>query len=116
MSHHAEDMGPAQLDGLELHMITDAPQKVLGNQSFPLKAVTWPDMCAAYRDKVQVKESFTVPALLELLHDGAQFDFVYMDASHTRSDTLLDAVLMWRMVAAGAVVVFDDYQWSHHPR
>lgn len=71
------------------------------------------DIC---RDHVHVKESFTVPALLELLHEGAQFDFAYIDASHTRSDTLLDAMLMWRLMATGAVVVFDDYQWPNHPR
>lgn len=55
-------------------------------------------------------------ALMALLHEGAEFDFVYIDASHTHSDTLLDAMLTWRMVATGGVVVFDDYQWPNHPR
>ena len=68
------------------------------------------------RGVVEVHEAFTVPALMALLHEGAEFDFVYIDASHTHSDTLLDAMLTWRMVATGGVVVFDDYQWPNHPR
>jgi predicted O-methyltransferase YrrM len=65
---------------------------------------------------VDVRTGFTVPVLTELLREGAEFDFVYVDASHTRADVLVDAMLVWRCTAAGAVVVVDDYQWPNHPR
>jgi len=37
-----------------------------------------------------------------------QFDFVYLDASSTASEQLEDAVLSWRLVRCGGLVVFDD--------
>lgn len=64
----------------------------------------------------KVMPDFTVPALTELLHRGCVFDFVYVDASHTRSDALLDAMLAWRMVEQGGIVIFDDYEWPNHER
>ena len=64
----------------------------------------------------EVYEEFTVPALAQLLREGAQFDFVYIDASHTRSDVLMDATLAWRCVTEGGWVIFDDYAWPNHAR
>ena len=63
-----------------------------------------------------IRAEFTVPALTALLQEGAQFDFVYIDASHERADVLLDAVLAWRCVAAGGLVIFDDYCWPNYER
>lgn len=71
---------------------------------------------AGLAERCSVMADFTVPALTELLRAGSTFDFVYIDASHTRSDTLLDAMLAWRMVERGGVVIFDDYEWPNHAR
>ena len=38
-----------------------------------------------------------------------QFDFVYVDGSHRVGDVLQDAVRAWTLLAAGGVVIFDDY-------
>jgi predicted O-methyltransferase YrrM len=39
------------------------------------------------------------------------FDFVYIDGSHAASDVLCDAVLGFRLLKIGGVMVFDDYIW-----
>ena len=56
-----------------------------------------------------VMEGFTVPALTDLLRQGAEFDFVYVAPSQDGSDVLLGAALAWRMVAQGGIVLFDSY-------
>jgi SAM-dependent methyltransferase len=37
------------------------------------------------------------------------YDAVYVDGSHATSDVLEDAVLSWRLVKPGGLVLFDDY-------
>ena len=40
------------------------------------------------------------------------FHLVYIDGSHIASDVLEDAILAWRLVQIGGVIVFDDYGFS----
>ena len=47
----------------------------------------------------------------------------YIDASHEADDTLLDAMMAWKGVKKGGVIIFDDYLWDafpldspHHPK
>jgi broad specificity phosphatase PhoE/predicted O-methyltransferase YrrM len=61
--------------------------------------------------KVQLIVNFTVPALHQLLQQKREWDFVYVDASHEAADTLLDAMLAWKGVKKGGLLVFDDYEW-----
>ncbi|MCJ1334710.1 hypothetical protein MMC10_011422 [Thelotrema lepadinum] len=51
-------------------------------------------------------------ALLQLRHEKAIFDFIYVDGSHVAIDVLHDAVQCWRMLAVGGTIVFDDYRWK----
>jgi precorrin-6B methylase 2 len=39
------------------------------------------------------------------------FDIVYIDGSHAMSDVLEDAVLCWRLLEPGGLLIFDDYHW-----
>jgi predicted O-methyltransferase YrrM len=41
-----------------------------------------------------------------------EFDFIYIDGSHTAIDVLQDAVLSWELAKAGAIIAFDDYLWK----
>lgn len=50
--------------------------------------------------------------LLDLAEEQSVFDLVYVDGSHRGLDVLVDAALSWPLLAAGGVVVFDDYRWS----
>jgi predicted O-methyltransferase YrrM len=51
----------------------------------------------------------------QLLARGLPFDFydaVYIDGSHAAVDVLEDAVLCFRLVKPGGIMIFDDYGWS----
>lgn len=41
-----------------------------------------------------------------------EFDFIYIDGSHIAADVLEDAVLSWRLLKSGGVMIFDDYGWN----
>ncbi|KAI0316804.1 nucleotide-diphospho-sugar transferase [Amylostereum chailletii] len=76
----------------------------------------------------RIMDQFSVPALMTLLEENMEaaapgFDFIYVDGSHEADDTFLDGELVWRLARKGAVVIFDDYEWSteptesrHHPK
>lgn len=38
------------------------------------------------------------------------FDIIYIDGSHVKCDVLEDAVLSWRLLKSGGLLIFDDYQ------
>jgi predicted O-methyltransferase YrrM len=40
------------------------------------------------------------------------FDIIYIDGSHATSDVLEDAVLSYRLLKSGGLLIFDDYRWS----
>ena len=42
------------------------------------------------------------------------FDVIYIDGSHRADDVLEDAVLSWRLLKEGGVLIFDDYRWNLH--
>lgn len=43
------------------------------------------------------------------------YDFVYIDGSHQAKDVLFDAVICWRLVKPGGIVIFDDYEFNEYP-
>lgn len=47
---------------------------------------------------------------------GAQFDFIYIDGSHTAADVLADAVLSWDLLKPDGLMIFDDYGWNGRPK
>lgn len=42
------------------------------------------------------------------------FDLIYIDGSHKAFDVLEDAVLSWRLLRPGGVMIFDDYEMAAH--
>ncbi len=44
------------------------------------------------------------------------FDFMYIDGDHKASSVLEDAILAFRMLRPGGLLVFDDYTWRLMPR
>ncbi len=44
------------------------------------------------------------------------FDFVYIDASHTAKDVMMDALLSWDRLKEGGVMIFDDYEWKKYSK
>lgn len=53
--------------------------------------------------------------LARLLADGkaGYFDFIYVDGSHQAPDVLCDAVLAFRLLRIGGMLIFDDYIWGY---
>jgi predicted O-methyltransferase YrrM len=43
------------------------------------------------------------------------YDFLYIDGSHMAPDVLEDALLGWRLIKVGGIIIFDDYEWQAHP-
>ncbi len=40
------------------------------------------------------------------------YDMVYVDGSHSALDVLTDAVMAWKSLKVGGLVMFDDYSWQ----
>lgn len=67
--------------------------------------------------KFRILDQFSVPGLMQLLREEVAavepgFDWIYIDGSHRADDTFLDGELTWRLARKGAVIIFDDYEWS----
>jgi predicted O-methyltransferase YrrM len=39
------------------------------------------------------------------------FDLIYVDGGHKAINVLMDAVLAWRRLKPGGIIIFDDYLW-----
>jgi tetratricopeptide (TPR) repeat protein len=39
------------------------------------------------------------------------YDLIYIDGSHVASDVLEDAVIAWRLIKLGGLMIFDDYDY-----
>ena len=51
--------------------------------------------------------------LSKMIAEGeSDFDLIYIDASHYAVDVLTDAVLSFRLLRGGGMMIFDDYLWS----
>jgi len=62
--------------------------------------------------KVIVHQDLSWRPLVKLIGAGTQADFVYVDGSHLAPDVLEDAVLSYRLLRVGGVMICDDYLWS----
>ncbi len=63
---------------------------------------------SGFADKVTTIAQASQVALRELPLET--FDIIYIDGSHMKNDVLEDAVLSWRLLKSGGLVIFDDYQ------
>lgn len=63
-----------------------------------------------------VHKKFSDDCLAQLISEGKKnyFDFVYVDGSHLATDVLCDAVLGFKLLKVGGLMIFDDYLWSEN--
>lgn len=66
------------------------------------------------KDAVRVLKGRSIDQLPKLIDAGEQFDLIFIDGSHAILDVMLDAVLAWRLLARGGLMIFDDY-WYRRP-
>src|SRR5262245_29885711 len=45
-------------------------------------------------------------------YEHYSYDIVYIDGSHKAADVLEDAVLTFRLLKIGGLMIFDDYAWN----
>jgi len=46
-----------------------------------------------------------------LITENKQFDFVYVDGSHSADEVLADAVMAFGLLKKNGYMIFDDYLW-----
>lgn len=61
--------------------------------------------------QVEVLAGRSDDGLVQLLSRGIRADFVYVDGSHQAADVLADAILGWKLLKPGGLMIFDDYIW-----
>ncbi|MCG3177375.1 MAG: hypothetical protein MOGMAGMI_02349 [Candidatus Omnitrophica bacterium] len=64
--------------------------------------------------KVRPRRGFSFDSLVSIaamksIGRAIDFDFIYVDGSHRGPDVLADAVLAWRLLKKGGIIIFDDY-------
>jgi predicted O-methyltransferase YrrM len=59
------------------------------------------------RDRSSIIKGFSQVELRKLPLNS--FDVIYIDGSHEKRDVLEDAILAWRLLKDGGVLIFDDY-------
>lgn len=47
-----------------------------------------------------------------LISEIKDFDLIYIDASHYSPDVLTDAVISFKLLKTGGMLIFDDYLWT----
>jgi predicted O-methyltransferase YrrM len=69
------------------------------------------DNIKPFKDRVKIMRGES-GVVLRTFPCEPTFDFVYIDGSHYSKDVLEDAVLVWRLVKPGGIIIFDDLIWA----
>lgn len=64
-----------------------------------------------YGDRVRMHKGFS-QVVLRQLPPTATYDIIYIDGDHLAPSVLEDAVLAFRLLKPGGVMIFDDYIWG----
>lgn len=83
----------------------------------------WDDLEAYYDERTKpyresgqlIKRRSTTRRFLGTWLDEG-FDFIYIDADHTTSATLENAVMSYPLLKVGGIMAFDDYTWMADTR
>ena len=51
-------------------------------------------------------------SLSKLISGHEEYDFIYVDGSHSARDVLSDAVMAYHLLCKGGIMCFDDYFWG----
>ena len=62
--------------------------------------------------KVTICRGYSYDLLKSTLLKNNRFDFIYIDGDHHPYSALEDAVLCFRILKYGGIMIFDDYEWK----
>jgi hypothetical protein len=67
--------------------------------------------------RVHIHRGYSFDSLMKIVQEVRagtkdKYNFIYVDASHTAKDALMDAVLSWEVLQISGVMIFDDYDYS----
>lgn len=65
---------------------------------------------SGFKDKITIHKGFSNEEILKF--DDDYFDIIYIDGNHEPEYALEDAVLSFRKLKKGGVMIFDDYGWG----
>lgn len=71
---------------------------------------------AAFKPRIEKIKAGSTEALIGLGLANRRFDIAYIDGGHRSSEVYADGMLAWPLMAAGGLVIFDDYQWTEMPQ
>lgn len=94
------------------NILTDPSAKVTAIDTFPgsLKDKFLANVeLSGSSEKVTTIKNYSQLALRNLPFES--FDIIYIDGSHAKNDVLEDAVLSWRLLKQGGILIFDDYRY-----
>jgi predicted O-methyltransferase YrrM len=61
---------------------------------------------------IRLMPTLSFYALAELITENMQFDFIYVDGSHSADEVLADAVMAFGLLKTKGYMIFDDYLWK----
>jgi predicted O-methyltransferase YrrM len=96
------------------HILTDPTARLVGVDPFlgPYKERYFANLeKSGAADKVTTITGYSQIELRKLPLEQP-FDIIYIDGSHARGDVLEDAVLSYRLLKPGGLLIFDDYRWA----
>lgn len=65
------------------------------------------------KDQVKIIRGSTLEELPKMnMKYNEYFNFIYIDASHTAKDVLIDALNSFCLLKVGGIIIFDDYSWG----
>lgn len=81
------------------------------------KIITYLDIRTTFLTNTKNKnitliENDSTIALVDLVNKKQNFDFIYVDGSHTSLDTVLDLTLSWMLLDTGGILAIDDYLYT----
>ena len=66
-----------------------------------------------FENRIKIMKGKSCDKLIELLiYQKELFNFIYIDGSHKCMDVYFDAVIAWKLLKIGGIMVFDDYKFN----
>ena len=70
-----------------------------------------------FGNRADVRPDYSHHALLtHWARSGETIDFAYIDAAHDAMNVLRDSVLVFELLKAGGIMIWDDYTWNVFPQ